>query len=195
MELRLQAAFAVTRAMPDLTLTEPDEVVLPSREAISGTMPTRGGFRSAGISADLALVLRPRLTVPLFGLGVYLPVGDHAPIRSAVDGSIATAQPWRLTGVELLGPGIGVRTIERRYFFEALVRVSLLVLTGSSQIAAGSEAVDVTVHGLAPGVRAELSACRRLDPESRLCLTVAPRLLEVVPLAGVTAGLTWVWGN
>lgn len=195
MELRLQAGFAATRAMPDVRVTAPDEVVLPSRTYVEGRLPNRGGFRSVGVSADLALAVRPHLTVPIFGIGVYLPVGSHAPVRTAVDGSIATIEPWRLVGVDLLGPGIGVRTIKRRYFVEGLVRLSLHVLTGRSVIAAGTETVDVGVHGLAPGVRAEISACRRLDPESRLCLTVAPRLFEVVPLAGVTAGLTWVWGN
>lgn len=195
MEVRLQAAFAVTRAMPDLQLSAPEEVLLPSREAVAGTLPTVGGFRSFGASADMNLVLRPRFTIPIFGLGLYLPVGDHAPIRSAVDGSIATVQPWRLIGIDFLGPGFGVRTVERRYFFEASVRFSILVLTGTSQVAAGREAIDVQVHGIAPGARAEMSACRRLDPESRVCLTVSPRLFEVRPLSGMTVGLTWVWGN
>ena len=192
-ELRVGTGFAVTRAIPELELS--NETALPSREAVSGTLPTAGGFRAFGGFADATLVLRPRMSLPMFGLGAYLPVGDHAPVRSAVDGSIATVQPWRLFAVDVLGPGIGVRTTERRYFFEATARIALLYMGGKAQLAAGREVVDAEVYGVAVGLRAEISACRRLDPENRVCLTFAPRLYEATALSGGNLSLTWVWGN
>lgn len=192
-ELRVGLGFAATRAIPDLHLRE--EPTLSSRETVSGTLPTAGGFRAFGGFADAALVLRPRVTVPLFGLGGYFPVGDHAPVRSAVDGSIATVQPWRMFAIDVLGPGLGLRTIERRYFFEATVRVAMLYMGGKAEIAAGREAVEVDVQAVAFGARAELSACRRLDPVSRVCLSLAPRLFEVRALNGASLSLTWAWGQ
>jgi hypothetical protein len=192
-ELRVGTGFAVTRAIPELALS--NDMALPSREAVSGTLPTAGGFRAFGGFADATLVLRPRVSFPMFGLGAYLPLGDHAPVFSAVDGSIATVQPWRMFSVDVLGPGIGIRTTERRYFFEATARIALLYMGGKAQLAAGREVVDAEVYGVAVGLRAEVSACRRLDPENRVCLTLAPRLYESAVLSGGNLSLTWVWGN
>ncbi len=193
LELRFGLGVAMTRAIPDLKLSE--EIALPSRETVSGTLPSAGGYRSFGGFVDTTAVVRPRFSVPLLGIGVYAPIGEHAPIRSAVDGSIATIQPWRLYAVDVLGPGIGVRTTERRYFFEATVRLSVLFLAGQGQIAAGREVVEAKMFGVALGARAELSGCRRLDPETRVCLSFAPRLFEVRALSGASLNLTWVWGN
>lgn len=192
-EIRFGTTFSVTRATPTLSLVDPAE--LSSRTIARGDLANAGGFRSVGAFSDFAFVVWPRLSIPVIGLGISLPVGEHAPIRSSVDGSIAEVQPFRMFAVDVLGPGIGVRSIVRRYFFEALVRTSLLYMGGKAQIAAGAELVDVPVHGVALGVRAELSACRRLDPESRVCLTLAPRLFEVVPASGLSVGLSWTWGR
>lgn len=185
--------FAATRALPSLRLA--DESVLPSRGAVEGTMKTAGGFRAFGGYVDSTLTVRPRLSIPLFGLGFYVPVGDHAPVNSAVDGSVATVEPWRLFAVDALGPGIGLRATHRRWFFEGSVRFAVLLVGGKSTVASGREAVSVEVIGAAPGARAELSVCRRLDPASRVCLAFAPRLYEVGPLSGASLSLSWVWGN
>lgn len=192
-ELRVGTAFAAMRAMPSLRLS--DDSVLPSRGALEGKMKTAGGFRVFGGYVDSTLTVRPRLSIPLFGLGFYVPVGDHAPVNSAFDGSVATVEPWRLFAVDALGPGIGLRATHRRWFFEGSVRFAVLLVGGKSTVASGREAVSVEVIGAAPGARAELSVCRRLDPSSRVCLAFAPRLYEVEPLSGASLSLSWVWGN
>lgn len=192
-ELRFGLGFSATTRIPTLRLS--DDVSLSSRELVSGTLPTAGGFRGLGGHADLAYVVRPRLTVPLVGLGFYGAVGDHAPVRSAVDGTIATVQPWRMFAVDVLGPGLGLRFTHRRYFFEVTARIGAVLYGGKAELAAGREAVDTDVVGLAFSARAELSGCRRLDPENRLCLSLTPRLYEVRPLSGASLNVTWVWGN
>ncbi len=192
-ELRVGTAFAAMRAMPSLRLS--DDSVLPSRGALEGKMKTAGGFRVFGGYFDSTLTVRPRLSVPLFGLGFYVPVGDHAPVNSALDGSVATLEPWRMFAVDVLGPGIGLRATHRRWFFEGSLRFALLLIGGKSTVASGREAVSVEVLGAAPGARAEISVCRRLDPTSRVCLAFAPRLYEVEPLSGASLSLSWVWGN
>ncbi len=192
-ELRLGLGFAATSRIPTLRLSE--DTSLSSRELVSGTLPTAGGFRGLGGYADFAYVVRPRLTIPLAGLGFYGAVGDHAPVRSAVDGTLATVQPWRMFAIDLLGPGLGLRLTRRRYFFEVAARVGAVVYGGKAALAAGRDAVDADVVGIAFSARAELSGCRRLDPEQRVCLSLAPRLYEVRPLAGASLNLSWVWGN
>jgi hypothetical protein len=44
-------------------------------------------------------------------------------------------------------------------------------------------------------VQAELEACRRLDPTTRLCLQVAPRIFDHELLNGVMFGLRMEWGR
>ncbi len=193
LELRFGLGFVATSRLPTLRLSE--DVSLSSRDLVSGTLPTAGGFRGLGGHTDLTYVVRPRLTVPLVGFGFYGALGDHAPVRSAVDGTIATVQPWRMFAFDVLGPGLGLRLTHRRYFFEAITRVGVVLYGGKAELAAGREAVDADVIGLAFSVRAELSGCRRLDPENRVCLSFAPRVYEVRPLSGASLNVTWVWGN
>lgn len=192
-ELRFGLGFAATSRVPTLRLSE--DTSLSSRDAVSGTLPTAGGFRGLGGHTDFTYVVRPRLTIPLVGFGFYGAIGDHAPVRSAVDGTLATVQPWRMFALDVLGPGLGVRLTHRRYFFEATARVGAVLYGGKAELAAGRDAVDADVIGLAFSARAELSACRRLDPEQRVCLSFAPRLYEVRPLSGASLNLTWVWGT
>lgn len=192
-ELRIGTGFAAMRALPSLRLS--DDSVVPSRGELDGKMKTAGGFRVFGGYFDSTLTVRPRLSVPLFGLGFYVPVGDHAPVNSALDGSVATIEPWRMFAVDVLGPGIGMRATHRRWFFEGSVRFAVLLVGGRSTVASGREATSVNVLGAAPGARAEISVCRRLDPTSRVCMSLAPRLYEVEPLSGASVSLSWVWGN
>ena len=58
LELRFGLGVAMTRAIPDLKLSE--EIALPSREIVTGTLPSAGGYRSFGGFVDTTAVVRPR---------------------------------------------------------------------------------------------------------------------------------------
>ncbi len=186
-------SFTANRSLPALNLE--DTAGTSARASVTGKAPMAGGLRTLGAYTDIRLVLGHRLTLPMGGLGVQTPVGDQAAVRTALDGSLVTMHPSRTLVVDILGPGLGIRATERRFFFEATVRLSILWLSMPGDIAAGAEASETRLYGLAPGVRMELSGCRRLDPTNRLCLTVAPHVYEVAFANGVSVGLSWIWGR
>ena len=55
--------------------------------------------------------------------------------------------------------------------------------------------MDSTAFFYDAGLQTDIKACRRLDPTTRLCLQVAPRLYDFGFVNGATVGLRIEWGG
>lgn len=144
---------------------------------------------------DSRFVINDRWLIPFFGGGLYGATGSYDTVLTAIDGSVATLRPSTLFRVEALLPGLGYRYKHRRNMLAISVRpgFSGLRMSGAVADGRGSEAVDF--KGTAFLVQAEFQACRRLDPEFRICVDVAPRLYEAVVANGAMVGLSMEWGR
>ena len=181
------------RAMPTL---EGEETSTSARTLPAQDVATGGGSVTAlGGSFDLSVVLDDHWVLPGFGLGAYAAVGSYPTVLTSVDGSVARVRPWTMVEIDLLGPGIGYRITKRRFMFSGALRSGLSIMRVSSSVAAGTDTQERALTGVSVMVQAELEACRRLDPGTRVCLQVAPRLYDFGGLNGATFGLRVEWGR
>ncbi len=178
--------------MPSLTLEGASTVArdIPERKvAIGGSIVSLGG----GI--DSAVIANDQWSIPLLGVAAYGAIGSYDTIVTSVDGSIARIRPWTTYEIDVLLPGVGYRMIKRRYMFSAALRGGLVFLTTQGAVAAGADETAFGLSGLSPLVQAELLACRRLDPLTRVCLQVAPRIYDFGFMNGATFGVRVEWGR
>jgi hypothetical protein len=79
--------------------------------------------------------------------------------------------------------------------------VSVSLRTGISRlgmegtVAAGGDQTDLDLARWTFLAQAEVEGCRRLDPETRLCIQVVPRIYEHSFMNGLTIGLRMEWGR
>jgi hypothetical protein len=181
------------RATPAL---EVPDVTTHARKLPSALIPVGGHLTLLGAYVDSAVVLDDHWVVPLFGGGFYGSIGSYDVIITSRDGSIVRAFPWTAFGIDMLTPGLGYRTKQRRWAFEAVVRTGVSWLYMDGVLADGADHVpmDEMMHASFL-VQAELEACRRLDPTSRVCLQVAPRIYDHELLNGISFGLRAEWGR
>ena len=176
------------------TLTAP-AMSTSARELDQGAVPMRGGLAMLGGYADIQLTVHDRWTVPIIGGGVYNAVGSYDAIITSRDGSIVRARPWTAFAAEMLLPGIGYRLKRRRWMFGAALRggIGWISMDGLQAAGAGSDAMEMTASTFF--VQAELEGCRRLDPTTRVCLHLAPRVFEYELVNGAVLGLRVEWGK
>lgn len=122
-------------------------------------------------------------------------MGSYDAVVTHVDGSVARLRPWSAYRADILLPGIGYRVKHRRLMFAAAVRTGISVLKMYGSVAAGAERAALDATGASFLLQAELEACRRLDPTTRACLFVAPRLYEQRLINGATFGFRMEWGS
>ncbi len=176
------------------TLAAP-AVLTSARDLPAGKVPMRGGQTMLGGYVDTALTLDDRWVVPLIGAGAWHAAGSYDAVITSRDGSIVRARPWTTFSGELLLPGLGYRVKKRRWMFGAALRTGVGWLTMDGVQASGAEADPVELSAGTFFVQAELEACRRLDPVTRLCLQVAPRVFDYELMNGATFGLRVEWGR
>ncbi len=182
--------------MPPITLHAP--VDTPLRTLPMGDLPSTGSQQFLAFTWDTGLTVKDRWQVPLFGLQMGGAIGTSAEGITSVDGTIVHQRPWSSDIVSFLLPGLGVRTKERRWMFSAQVRPVVSLVWMNDLAAAGASTSDVgpdqQAFALGLGLRAELEACRRIDPVQRACLLVSPALYEFSAMNGGSIGLRWEVG-
>lgn len=187
------AGVAWRRTMPTLETTSPTTTaareVGESRVAIGGPMVALGG------SFEVAMTVDDRIVIPVLGFAGYGAIGSYDTIVTSVDGSIARVRPWTTYEIDVLLPGIGYRLKQRRYMFGASLRSGVSALNVSGTIAGGANETPFSASGLSLLVQGELEACRRLDPVTRVCAIVAPRIYDFGFMNGATFGLRVEWGR
>jgi hypothetical protein len=191
-QLGATGGAAWTRSLPALTTPS---VTTAAREVPESRVPIGGSLTWAGAGFDLGVSLDDHLMLPGFGLVGYGAVGSYDTIVTAADGSIARVRPWSAYRLDVLLPGIGYRTKHRRFMFEVGLRtgVSGVYMGGSIAGGAGESSTSLSAYSLV--IQAELEACRRLDPVTRVCLQLAPRILDFGFMNGATLGLRVEWGR
>jgi hypothetical protein len=192
-QIAMGAGASWIRSMPALKTTGLTSTaardVPPGKVALGGSLVALGGSLDIAVSAD------DRFIFPLLGFAGYGAVGSYDRITTSLDGSIASVRPWSAYQLDVLLPGIGYRLKRRRFLFSAGLRTGIEWLAAGGSVAAGAESAPITLIGVAALVRAELEACRRLDPATRVCVQVAPRIYDFGFLNGATFAVRVEWGR
>jgi hypothetical protein len=193
-DLQLSAAAGVSwlRTMPSLKSGEIASTY--ARDVPTGEAPVGGALTALGGSVDLALVFPRHLVLPAVGLGMYGAVGSYDAVLTSVDGSIAHVRPWTTYELDLLLGGVGYRVTQRRFMFSGALRPGISWLHARASVAGGTDDKAITLSKASMMLQAELEACRRLDPITRVCLQVAPHVYNFGMFNGATFGLRVEWG-
>lgn len=166
-----------------------------ARDLAAGDVPLRGALTMLGGYVDVAVTLDDRFVVPIFGGAYYTALGSYDAIITSREGSIVRAQPWTASSVDLYLPGLGYRIKKRRWMFGAAVRTGASFFWMDGLLADGAEFAPMEMKRATFLLQGELEACRRLDPTTRVCLQVAPRIYEHELMNGVMFGLRAEWGR
>ncbi|MBX3227298.1 MAG: hypothetical protein KIT84_34820 [Labilithrix sp.] len=173
-----------------------EKISTSSRDVGENSIKSRGARALVGFQLDVDIVLDDRWKIPTLGGNFFWAVGSYPTTVTSLDGSIARTRDWTTRRADFLLPGIGRRWKHRRYMFEAALRTGVSFISVDGSVAAGSEVHELentlTMTFL---VQAELEGCRRLDPTTRVCLQVIPRLYEHSWLNGGMVGLRFEWGR
>lgn len=180
------------RATPALKATA---ITTSARDLPDADIPMRGGLWLLGGYVDTAATLDDRWVVPIFGGGFYGAVGSSDAIITSRDGSIVRAQPWTTGNFELYLPGLGYRVNKRRWMFGAAMRTGVSVIWMDGLLADGAQYAPMDLKTATFLLQGEVEACRRLDPTTRVCLQVAPRIYDHELLNGVMFGIRAEWGR
>ncbi|MBV9946510.1 MAG: hypothetical protein JOZ69_06660 [Myxococcales bacterium] len=184
-----------TEWLPQSPRFSMDEQHTPLRTVAGGDAGTIGETSWLGGYADLGFAISDRWQIPVVGVGVYVPLGSYATTRTVRDGSFLELQPWTAFLVDVPLPGIGMRVKQRRWMFTGSIRTAVVIASVEARVASGADWTSVgRVSATLFALRAEITACRRLDPESRACLWLSPNLYEVGLANGGSLGLRWEWG-
>lgn len=195
-DVELQATLIMGAAWtPSLPALTSPSTLTAAREISESSVKTGRPLVSVGGGFDLGVVLDDHYVIPGLGFAGYGAVGSYPSILTSADGSIARANPWTTYQVDLLLPGFGYRMKQRRFMFGASLRsgVSFMHMNGSIAGGAGETAVSLT--GASILLQGEIEACRRLDPVTRICLQVSPRIYDFGFMNGATFGLRFEWGR
>jgi hypothetical protein len=174
------------RQMPQL---ERDPVPTAQRTLPATTLPSTGSQAFAALTLQFGVAVDDRWLLPIAGMSFGWAVGSSPRVVTGVDGSIVELRPWSSDVLTVLLPGLGVRIKQRRWAFAAQVVPVVSVVWMNATVATGASSQDESLFAATLGARADLEACRRLDPVERLCVFVAPALYEFSVLGGGSAGL------
>lgn len=195
-DVELEAAaignLSWTRSLPTLTSAS---TLTAARNVEETKVAIGGSLFSLGAGVDIGLAFDDRVFVPGLGFAGYGAVGSYDTVLTSADGSIARARPWSTYQLEFLLPGIGYRMKHRRYMFVASVRTGVTSMYMGGSIAGGDGDNLASLSGTSALLQAELEACRRLDPATRVCVQIAPRIYDFGFLNGATFGLRVEWGR
>jgi hypothetical protein len=184
------------REMPPIDLRSPFDA--SQRTLPAGTLPSTGSQQFMALTWDTGATVNDRWMLPIFGLQFGWAVGTSPDVVTSLDGTIVHMRPWTSDMLTVLLPGLGVRTKARRWMFEAAVRPVLSFVWMSATAATGTSTSDLgdghALFAMGGGLRAELEACRRIDPVQRACLLVSPALYEFSSFNGGSIGLRWEVG-
>ncbi|MBX3216965.1 MAG: hypothetical protein KF850_33340 [Labilithrix sp.] len=180
------------RETPDL---DAKSVTTSARDVRAGRVRTGGGLAMAGVGGDVELTIDDRWKVPLFGGMFFWAVGSYDATITTFDGSIARLRPWTTVRGDFLLPGVGRRWKHRRNMWGVAVRTGVSVAAMGGSVAAATETAALEMSAGTFLLQLELEGCRRLDPTTRACLQVVPRLYEHQLLNGLTVGLRMEWGR
>lgn len=170
---------------------------------ILASADTRGGGRGAmlgegltlvGAGAGAGLVFDDRWLLPVVHAELSMATGRSPRVLTALDGSIAEIHPWTAKEVVLHMLGFGVRGKHRRWMAEASVMPGLALTWMDASIARGDVSTPATALLVSFSLRAEIAGCRRLDPEHRFCVVLAPIVYEHGFFNGGALGLRWETG-
>jgi len=186
------AGAAWTRSLPALTTPS---VTTAAREVPESRVPIGGSLTWVGAGFELGMTIDDHIVIPGFGIAGYGAVGSYDAIVTAADGSIARVRPWSAYRLDVLMPGIGYRVKHRRFMFEASLRTGISAMYMGGSIAGGASESETKLSAFSGVLQAELEACRRLDPVTRLCVQVAPRIYDFGFMNGATLGLRVEWGR
>jgi len=181
------------RALPTVQTEQTEIGLRSSLPETKHRLP--GGAAFVGAQAIYGVVIDDRWIYPLVGVGVGTAAGRYRPTPASVDGSIAQLNLWTARYYTLLLPGIGMRGKDRRWMGQIVLRPGIAWLALDGHIASGAHPFEMTANAKASFfVRAEIEACRRLDPVSRVCAFLAPSLYEHTWFGGAQLGLRWEMG-
>lgn len=192
LQLATQMGGGWLRDTPTMTS---DYVDTTARRIRGNDVRTRGGVGMFGIGLDTELTIDDRWKVPLLGGAMWWAVGSSDREVTSLDGSIAYARPWTTFRGDFLLPGIGRRFKYRREMFGVALRTGVSWMHMDGTVAGGPNLENINLSNSTFLLQAEIEGCRRLDPSTRVCLTVAPRLYEYKWLNGVNFGLRVEWGR
>lgn len=176
---------------PSLAVTNSNAV---GRETVRGRIPVPGGFAFLGAHFDLALTVSDRWQFPLVGAAIYGALGSFDAVVTSYDGSIVRLRPWTAIKPEILLPGIGYRWKQRRNQFGVALRTGASFVKMGGSIAYGGEPVPLDLTAGSFMLQLEVEACRRLDPTTRVCVHVAPRIYDHEFINGGIIGIRMEWG-
>jgi hypothetical protein len=189
------AAGPSGRWLPSSPRYAMDRKDTPLRSVPGGNVAEAGTTGWLGGYAEIGCAFADRWQIPLIGLAVYGPIGSYARVLAARDGSFVELRPWTGLAIDVPLPGFGVRLKQRRWMFTAAVRTAIVLTSMDARVANGAEWIDTgRVNATSFAVRAEVTACRRIDPEARACLWIAPNVYQVAFANGGSFGLRWEWG-
>lgn len=160
-----------------------------TREVAAGDIPMRGGMTMLGVYVDAAVTLDDRWVIPLLGAGYHHALGSYDAVITSRDGSIVRMQPWTTDSLDIYLPGLGYRMKRRRWLFGGAIRTGASFLAMNGLLADGPSWASLETTRATFLLQAELEVCRRLDPVTRLCVHVAPRIYDHTLLNGVMFGI------
>lgn len=167
-----------------------------ARDVPKGTVASRGGaLTMLGGTFDMQLTFDDRWMLPLLGGNLSWAVGSYDRVASSLDGSVFTYRPHTAFRGDLYLVGFGRRWKHRRNMFSIAARTGFSRLAIDGSVAAGADAIPMRLVANTFLFQIEAEGCRRLDPERRICLQVAPRIYEHEAINGVTFGLRMEWGR
>jgi len=181
------------RETPDFTT---EKMSTTARDISEGTVRSRGGLAMMGLGFDTDLIIDDRWKVPTLGGNAFWAIGSYSSLITSRDGSVVRLRPWTTWRGDILLPGIGRRWKHRRYMVEAALRTGVSWMQVAGSVAAGGDRVELTnTQAITFLLQAEIEGCRRLDPTTRVCLQIVPRLYEHGWLNGGTVGIRMEWGR
>ncbi len=172
-----------------------EAVSLTSRRIGEGQLRSRGGLAMLGFGMDTEFTIDDRWKVPLAGYNAWWATGNYDAVNTSFDGSIAQTKPWSAYRIDILLPGFGRRIKLRRNLVSFTLRAGASRLKMDGTVADGAGVADLELTRWTFLAQIELEACRRLDPTTRICLQVVPRIYEHEFMNGLTVGLRMEWGR
>jgi hypothetical protein len=171
--------------MPQSTGLDVSSVSNAARANIDGsTKPFGFATGYFGTRAGIDFVASDRWIIPLFDLGLYGIMGTYADTLVSADGSLMRLHPAGTIMFDAELFGVGVRFKKRRWMFEGTIKPGIAILAVPAAVADGKGFTDVdSLNSVTFTIRAQVSLCRRLDPQERVCLSVTPNIYQ------------WGWGN
>lgn len=166
-QAHLDAMVTRLTEVPDVSLTMPDASPSPGRQ---GRLGPTGGSTLVGLGGGAALVFRDRYVLPMFGMEVSFSVGRRPTTYASVDGSVVAMNPWNTQRFSFLLPGAGLRWKHRRWMWGASLVSGVSMTVTEVKVGAGAETLGAKASAVDLLIRGNVEVCRRLDPESRVCI-------------------------